>query len=95
MRGDVLPGEGAGHGVGQHGLEDEAPVAGDGGLDGELLGGDDAPEMLGRGAGRGRVAGADAVAVDGAHALDHDAGGEVGHLTGVREVDRQRARPCR
>ena len=39
-----------------------APVAGEGGLHGELLGGDDAAQVLGRRPGRGGVAGADAVA---------------------------------
>ena len=84
----VLEGQGAGDGVGRHGLEDEASVAGESGLDGEFLGRHHATEVLGGGAGRGRVAGPDPVGVDGAHALDDHTVGEVGHLTGVREVDR-------
>ena len=68
------------------------PRSPEGGLHGQFLGGDDPPEVLGGGAGRGGVPGPDAVAVDGAHALHHHAGREVGDLAGVGQVDRERAR---
>ena len=48
----------------------------------------------GSGGQRDDVAAADAVAVDDAHALDHDVGREVGDLARVREVEREPRPAC-
>ena len=95
-RGDFFVGKAAGHGVGEHRLEHRGAVAGERGVDRELLRHRDPAQVL---AEHRRhvdpVASAQPVAVDRAHRLDDDTVGQVRDLAAIRQVDRKVARVCR
>ena len=86
--GDFFVGKAPGHRVGEHRLEHRRAIAGERGVDGELLRHRDPAQVLAQHRRHfDPVAGPHAVGVDRAHRLDDETVGQVRDLTAIRQVD--------